>query len=70
MALKKKDMYPNQAISIHWEDIQDLHGNVHNELLGILDFSSYEIFVPPIAPLLILIQATATLCLEFYPIPN
>ena len=72
MAMKKKDMYPNQAILIHWEDIQGLHAhrNVHYELLGISDFSSYEIFEPLIAPLLILIQATATLCLEFYPIPN
>ena len=70
MAMKKKDMYPNQAVLIHWEDIQDLHENVHYELLGISDFSSYEIFEPLIAPLLILIQATATLCLEFYPIPN
>ena len=55
MAMKKKDMYPNQAILIHWEDIQGLHGNVHYELLGISDFSYYEIFVPLIAPLLILI---------------
>ena len=55
MAMKKKDMYPNQAVLIHWEDIQDLHENVHYELLGISDFSSYEIFVPLIAPLLILI---------------
>ena len=72
MAMKKKDMYPNQAILIHWEDIQGLHaqGNVHYELLGISDFSSYEIFVALIAPFLILTQATTTLCLEFYPIPN
>ena len=68
MAMKKKDMYPNQAVLIHWEDIQDLHGNVHYELLGISNFSYYEIFVPLIA--LLLIQATVTLCLEFYPIPN
>ena len=72
MAMKKKDMYPNQAILIHWEDIQGLHAqeNVHYELLGISDFSSYEIFVPLIAPLSILIQATATLYLVFYLIPN
>ena len=72
MAMKKKDMYPNQAILIHWEDIQGLHAhrNVHYELLGISNFSSYKIFVPLIALLLILIQAIATLCLEFYPIPN
>ena len=68
MAMKKKDMYPNQAVLIHWEDTQDLHGNAHYELLGISDFSYYEIFVPLIAPLLI--QAPVTLCLEFYPIPN
>ena len=55
MAMKKKDMYPNQAVLIHWEDIQDLHGNAHYELLGISDFSSYKIFVPLTAPLSILI---------------
>ena len=72
MAMKKKDMHPNQAILIHWEDIQGLHahGNEHYGLLGISNFSSYEILLPLIAPLLILIQVTATLCLEFYPIPN